>query len=131
MDTRGRGAATRPVFTMKELIILEIDVDDFICVSGERIETETDPNFYPFGHAVTFRLSPSDAARIGGQEIITVSEAEILQDCELPKATAETSHHDDSDQTTSAELPQDTARTMSRTGQLTFFGDTEAQPTLF
>ena len=96
---------------MKELIILEVEVDEFICVSGERIETETDPNFYPFGHAVTIRLCPEDAARIG-EEIITVSEAEILQDCELPKA-------------------KDTAETQTKTGQLTFFGDTEAQPTLF
>ena len=103
---------TRPVFTMKELILLEVGVDEFICVSGERIETETDPNFYPFGHAVTFRLCPEDAARIG-EEIITVSEAEILIDCQLPKAM---------------ELP---AGTQTKTGQLTFFGDTEAQPTLF
>lgn len=100
---------------MKELIILEIDVDEFICVSGERIETQTDPNFYPFGHAVTLRLCSEDAARIG-QEIITVSEAEILQDCQLPEAT---------------ELPEDTAETQTKTGQLTFFADTEAQPTLF
>ena len=99
---------------MKERILLEIEVDDFICVSGERIETATDPNFYPFGHAVTFRLCSRDAARIGGQEIITVSAAEILQDCELPKAT---------------ELPP--AETQTKTGQLTFFGDTAAQPTLF
>lgn len=98
---------------MKERILLEIEVDEFICVSGERIETATDPNFYPFGHAVTFRLSPSDAARLG-QEILTVSASEILQDCELPKAT---------------ELPP--AETQTKTGQLTFFGDTEAQPTLF
>ena len=101
---------------MKELIILEIDVDDFIVVSGERIETETDPNFYPFGHAVTLRLCSEDAARIG-QEIITVSEAEILQDCQLPPEATE--------------LPKDTAETQTKTGQLTFFGDTEAQPTLF
>ena len=97
---------------MKELILLEIDVDEFICVSGERIETQTDPIFYPFGHAVTIRLCPEDTQRLG-QEIITVSEAEILQDCDLPKAT------------------EDTARTQTKTGQLTFFGDTEAQPTLF
>ena len=96
---------------MKELIILERDIDDFIVVSGERIETETDPNSYPFEHAVTFRLCVSDAARIG-QEIITVSEISILQDCELPKAT---------------ELPV----AMSKTGQLTLFSDTDPQPTLF
>ena len=53
-----------------------------------------------------------DAARIG-QEIITVSEASILQDCELPKA---------------AELPP---VAMSKTGQLTLFSDTDPQPTLF
>ena len=100
---------------MKELIILEVEVDEFICVSGERIETATDPNFYPFGHAVTLRLCPEDAARIG-QEIITVSEAEILIDCEIPKAT---------------ELPKDTAETQTKTGQLTFFGNTQPQPTLF
>ncbi|MDE0423539.1 MAG: hypothetical protein OXN25_01585 [Candidatus Poribacteria bacterium] len=123
-DTRGRGGASRPDFTMKELIVLEVDVDEFIVVSGERIETETDPNFYPFGHAVTLRLCSEDAARIG-EEIITVSEAEILQDCELPKATelpAEVS--DPRDRATPAE-------TQTKTGQLTFFGDTEAQPTLF
>ena len=110
---------------MKALILLEIGVDEFICVSGERIETATDPNFYPFGHAVTFRLSPNDAARIGGEEIITVSEEAILQDCELPKATelpAEVS--DPRDRSTPA-------GTQTKTGQLTFFGDTEAQPTLF
>jgi len=101
---------------MKELIILEVDVDEFICVSGERIETETDPNFYPFGHAVTIRLCSEDAARIG-EEIITVSEAEILQDCQLPEAATE--------------LPAAPVETQTKTGQLTFFGDTEAQPTLF
>ena len=60
--------------------------DTFMCLSGERIETETDTSIYPFEHAVTLRLSPDSAARIG-QDTITVSEAEILQNCELPKAT--------------------------------------------
>ena len=75
-----------PNFTMTELILLEVALDDFIVVSGERIETETDTRIYPFTHAVTFRLSPHAAARLG-QDIITVSEASILIDCELPKAT--------------------------------------------
>lgn len=103
---------------MKERIILEVGVDEFICVSGERIETQSDPNFYPFGHAVTLRLTPESAARIG-QEIITVAETEILQDCELPKATEQPAE------------TQTEARTQTKTGQLTFFGDTEAQPALF
>ena len=101
-----------------ELIILEgigdKGFDEFIVVSGERIETETDSNFYPFGHAVTFRLCANDAARIG-QEIITVAESEILQDCDLPKAT---------------ELPAaETAVTKRPTKQLTLFGDTEPEQT--
>lgn len=71
---------------MTGLILLEVALDDFIVVSGERIKTETDTRLYPFTHAVTFRLSPHAAARLG-QDIITVSEASILIDCELPKAT--------------------------------------------
>ncbi len=108
-----------PDFTMSELIILEgIDAkgfDEFMVVSGERIETQADPSFYPFGHAVTFRLCHRDAVRVG-QEIITVAESAILQDCELPKAT---------------EVPAVEAVTR-KTKQLTLFGDTEAeQPALF
>lgn len=61
--------------------MLEISDGDFMCLSGERIETETDP----IGHA-TFRLSPHSAERIG-QETITVPQTAILQNCELPKAT--------------------------------------------
>lgn len=113
-------------FQMKELIILETEFDEFIVVSGERVETETDTNVYPFEHAVTFRLSPQDASRLG-QEVITVPETAILVDCELPKAT---------------ELPaaNETAVTNEPTNdvrnpavQLTIFGDTAEteQPTLF
>ena len=114
----GRGDASR--FHMKELIILEgIGMhgrDEFMVVSGERIETQADPNFYPFGHAVTFRLSPEDAGRVG-QKVITVSETAILQDCELPKAT---------------ELPAVETAVTGGTEQLTLFGDTETkQLTLF
>ena len=119
----GRGDASR-VF-MKELIILEgIGMhgrDEFMVISGERIETETDPNFYPFTHAVTFRLSRKDAVRVG-QEIITVSETAILTDSDLPKAT---------------QLPAETAIETEVTRlpikQLTLFGDTEEteQATLF
>lgn len=105
-----------------ELILLEgigdKGFDEFIVVSGERIETQADPNFYPFTHAVTFRLCPEDAARIG-QEVITVAESAILQDCELPK---------DCDLPKAAELPP---VAMSKTGQLTLFSDTDPQPTLF
>ena len=124
---------------MKELIILEgIDrkgFDDFMVVSGERIETQTDPNFYPFTHAVTLRLCREDTARLG-QEIITVAESAILQDCQLPKATAEASHHDDRDRTTSEELPAETETETQATGlpfeQLTLFGDAgKKQLTLF
>lgn len=122
---------------MKELIILEgIDsqgFDEFMVVSGERIETETDPNFYPFTHAVTFRLCHRDAVRVG-QKMITVAETAILVDCQLPKATAEASHHDDRDRTTSAEVPAVETQTAvtHATEQLTLFGDTAAkQLTLF
>jgi len=110
---------------MKELIILEgIDskgFDEFMVVSGERIETQTDPNFYPFTHAVTFRLCHRDAVRVG-QKIITVAETAILEDCELPKATEAT------------ELPAVETQTAvtHATEQLTLFGDTAAkQLTLF
>ena len=112
----GRGDASR-VF-MKELIILEgIGMhgrDELMVVSGERIETQADPNFYPFTHAVTFRLCHSDAVRVG-QKIITISETAILEDSQLPKAT---------------QLP---AVETSTTTQLTLFGndDTEAQLSLF
>ena len=101
-----------------EYIILEVGDDDFIVVSGERIEKETDTSVYPFVYGVTFRLTPADAARIGGQDIITVAESEILQNCERPKAT---------------DPPRGSVRTQTqtKTGQLTFFGDTEPQPTLF
>lgn len=116
---------TRPDFTMEELIILEgigrNGRDEFIVVSGERIETQADPNFYPFTHAVTFRLCHRDAGRIG-QEAITVAETAILTDCD-PKAT---------------ELPAveaaavETHTPKQPTKQLTLFGDTEAeQATLF
>lgn len=101
---------TRPTNQqMKELAILEVDIDDFIVLSGERIQTESDPTFYPFTHAVTLRLCPRDAARIG-QEIITVSEVSLLIDCDLPKAT---------------QLPRPAA-------QLTLDGKSQqTQPTLF
>ena len=69
-----------------DYIMLEIGEGDFICLSGERIETESDPSVYPHGHAVTFRLSAHSAERIG-QDTITVPESAILQNCELPKAT--------------------------------------------
>lgn len=111
---------TCPDFTMEELIILEgIDrkgFDECIVVSGERIETQADPNFYPFTHAVTFRLCHRDAGRIG-QETITVAETAILTDCDLK----------------APELPAVETHTPKQlTKQLTLFGDTEAeQTTLF
>ncbi|MCY3739963.1 MAG: hypothetical protein OXH00_02975 [Candidatus Poribacteria bacterium] len=107
---------------MDELIILEgigrNGRDEFMVVSGERIETQADPNFYPFGHAVTFRLCQRDAGRIG-QETITVAETAILTDCDLPSEAPE--------------LPAVETHTPKQlTKQLTLFGDTEAeQTTLF
>ena len=100
-----------------ERVIIEMGEDEFMCLSGERIETETDPSVYPFEHAVTLRLCARDAARIG-QETITVAESAILQDCELPKAT---------------ELPAAETQAAKRpTKQLTLFGDAEPeQPALF
>ncbi|MCG9132743.1 hypothetical protein J5I95_13780 [Candidatus Poribacteria bacterium] len=85
--------------------------DTFMCLSGERIETETDTSVYPFQHAVTLKLSADSAARIG-QDTITVSESEILQNCELPKATD-----------LPAETQQATPKGVSPK-QLTLFGDT-------
>lgn len=104
---------TRPDFTMNELIVLETEVNGFMVVSGERVATATDPNCYPFEHAVTFRLCPRDAERLG-QDTITVAESAILQDCELPKAT---------------ELPavEDTAEVITAVTEKT---ETQ-QPTLF
>lgn len=114
----GRGDASR--ISIMERVIIQTGKypEDVICVSGERIPTETDPNFYPFEHAVTLRLCPHDAERLG-EETITVSEASILQNCELPKAT---------------ELPaEDTTPTKLPPKQLTLFGNnnTEEQATLF
>lgn len=110
---------------MKERIILETDFDDFIVVSGERVETESDPTFYPFTHAVTFRLCPRDAARIG-EEIITVCESDILVDCELPKAT-------DLPAVETTLTNEPTNEPKKPAVQLTIFGDTveTEQPTLF
>lgn len=108
--------------------------DTFMCLSGERIDTETDTHIYPFEHAVTLRLSAHSAARIG-QEIITVSEAALLQDCELPKATSEASNESHYRGTTSEELPaveRHTATKGKPPKQLTLFGThTAAQLTLF
>ena len=82
----GRGDASLFFRVKRELVIIQTGTDDFMCLSGERIDTETDAGVYPFGHAVTLRLSPDSAARVG-QDTITISESEILQDCEIPKAT--------------------------------------------
>ena len=108
--------------TKEYVIIHSVDnngQDEFMCLSGERIDTETDTSIYPFEHAVTLRLSPDSAARVG-QEIITVSEAEILQDAAIPMATelppAETQQDADRPTPTQdADLPNK---------QLTLFGDT-------
>ena len=87
---QGRGDASLFFIVKKEFVIIQgVDnngADTFMCLSGERIDTETDTSIYPFEHAVTLKLSPDSAARIG-QEVITVSESEILQDCEIPMAT--------------------------------------------
>lgn len=103
--------------------MLEISEGDFMCLSGEHIETESDPSVYPYGHAVTLRLSPHSAERIG-QDTITVPESAILQNCELPKAT---------------DLPKDTQAPQLPTAELptvgtqtTLFGsDDEMQLSLF
>ena len=100
---------------MEHVIIHGVDnngADTFMCLSGERIPTETDTRIYPFEHAVTLRLSPHSAARIG-QEIITVSEAEILSDCELPTAT----------EATALPAVETQPATNGPNKQLTLFGD--------
>ena len=96
-----------------------------MCLSGERIDTaETDSSVYPFGHGVTLKLSPDSAARIG-QEIITVSESELLQDCELPKATELPAVETQPE-------PEPAITTGTPNKQLTLFGDdTPDQLTLF
>ena len=84
-----------------------------MCLSGERIPTETtDTSIYPFGHAVTLKLSPHSAARVG-QEIITISEAEILSDCELPTET----------EATALPAVETQPATNGPNKQLTLFGD--------
>ena len=75
-----QGRRESPLFQM-EYIIIQTGRDDFMCLSGERIETDSSVE-----HAVTLRLSRHSAARIG-QATITVSESEILKKCEFPKAT--------------------------------------------
>ena len=112
---------------MEHVIIQGVDnngADTFMCLSGERIPTtETDTSVYPFSHGVTLRLSPHSAARIG-QEIITVSEAEILSDCELPTAPEATA-------LPAVETPPATnGNTPNK--QLTLFGDQQPdQLTIF
>ena len=104
--------------TKEYVIIHSVDnngQDEFMCLSGERIETEqTDTSIYPFGHGVTLRLSPDSAARVG-QEVITVSESEILQNCAIPMAT---------ELPTEAEAQPETATDENLPNkQLTLFGD--------
>ena len=111
---------------MEYVIIHSVDnngQDEFMCLSGERVETEpTDTSIYPFEHAVTLRLSPDSAARIG-QEIITVSETEILQDCEIPKATELPTETQDGAETQDADRPTPTQGGDLPNKQLTLFGD--------
>ena len=108
--------------TTEYVIIQGVDnngMDTFMCLSGERIETETtDTSVYPFGHGVTLRLSPDSAARVG-QEIITVSETEILQDCAIPMATELPTETETQD----AERTQSEADGNLPNKQLTLFGD--------
>lgn len=120
---------TRPDFIRNEWILLETECDECIVVSGERVETETDPIFYPFTHAVTFRLCPQDAARLG-QEVITVPETAILVDCQLPKATE---LPDTETAVTNQPTNQPTNEVRNPAAQLTLFGGTveTEQPPLF
>ena len=111
LTNKGRGAATRPYSQMED-IILEVGDDEFIVVTGERIETDNDTSVYPFIYGVTFKLTPESAARIG-QDILQVTEVDILADCETMDTEPE---------------PEPAMRS---TGQLEFFGDTQPQATLF
>lgn len=110
---------------MEYVIIHSVDnngQDEFMCLSGERIETETDTSIYPFEHAVTLRLSPDSAARVG-QEVITVSEAELLQDCEIPKATELPKETQDEARTQGGAETQSEPDGDLPNKQLTLFGD--------
>ena len=72
-----------------EYILLSVgDYDDFIVLRGKRAKTETLP-FWPFFHA-TFILDTASALQVG-QKRITVSESDILSDCEVPVVPVEPS----------------------------------------
>ena len=64
------------------------DYGELTVLRGERVRTEEHP-FWPF-FCVTLILDTASAQQIG-QKRITVSEAEILSDCEVPVVPVEAS----------------------------------------
>ena len=66
---------------MEYIMFSAADYDEFIVLRGKRVKTEEHP-FWPFFRA-TFILDKASAMRLG-QERITVSESDILSDCEVP-----------------------------------------------
>lgn len=70
---------------MEYILLSNGDYDAFIVLRGKRAETEEHP-FWPF-FRVTLILDTASAIRVG-QRRITVSESDILSDCEVPVATS-------------------------------------------
>ncbi|MCY3744499.1 MAG: hypothetical protein OXH00_26075 [Candidatus Poribacteria bacterium] len=73
---------------MEYILFRAEDYDEFIVLRGKRVKTEEHP-FWPFFHA-TFILDKASALRVGNEQI-TVSESEILSDCEVPEVPVEAS----------------------------------------
>ena len=67
----------------KTMALIELggqhQLEDWRVVTGERLPTEI-LNIYPFASGVNLKLDAESAALIG-QDIITVTEAELLTDC--------------------------------------------------
>ena len=73
---------------MEYIVFSGGDYDAFSVLRGERVKTEEQP-FWPF-FRVTLILDKASALQVG-QTRITVSEAEILSDCEVPVVPVEAS----------------------------------------
>ena len=73
---------------MEYIVFSDGDYDAFSVLRGERAKTETLP-FWPFFRA-TFVLDKASALQVGHKRI-TVSEADILSDSEVPVVPVEAS----------------------------------------
>ena len=70
---------------MEYIMLSAGDYDEFIVLRGKRAKTDVLP-FWPF-FRVTLILDKASAMRVG-QRRITVSESDILSDCEVPVAAS-------------------------------------------